>query len=191
MTNTATEKRQFMELTNRLFKGVEDKAPNSLTPSIMYHDILKKDVDKVVFYAPLDDYAESFLVDNPANITTDFETQVENIRYSKTKDLNIRIALFDGTDFPILETCIIGKDAKRMKEFLDALNKVDKILIILASSNHDFICFSEYSWDYNLFKEDLDEIYESLPENLKKSDKTLGFSDFKTMFKIQNQDTYK
>lgn len=185
MTNTTAQKRQFMELTNRLFKGVENKAPNSLTPSIMYRDIWKKDVERVLFYAPIDEHAASFFDDKPTDMLMGFETLVKDNKYSNTKDLIIKIYFFDENDFPVLKTCIIGKDAKRMKEFLDALSVVDEITIIIANSNHDFICFHEFSWDYNLFKKDLDEVHESLSDNLKNPEKILDFSGFKNLFKIQ------
>lgn len=149
-----------------MFKGIEDKPLHSLTPAISYRDFWKTNMD-ILLYAPLSDHALEFFNERPEGISTIIETIVKDSHNKGTKDLVFRIQLFPETDFPIFETCILGEDTSKMKDFLDALIKVKELKLFLADKNHIVFCSQTIDWDHNLFKEDIDAIYESLPENVK------------------------
>jgi hypothetical protein len=165
MTNTAAQKRQLKEAAKRIFKDIESKRIGSLTPAIAYKDFWKTDIE-IIFYAPLNDYAISFFNDEPQNLNIGIETIVKDDNSSGIRDLILKIELFQGTDFPILETCIIGEDSKSMKELLHALNYVDKIKLCLADKDHVTTCILTFDWSPNSYQDDFNQIYESLPDNI-------------------------
>lgn len=120
-----------------------------------------------LLYAPVSDHTKEFFKDRPEGISTIIETIVKDTHNKGAKDFVFRIQLFPETDFPSLETCILGEDTSKMKAFLDALTKVKELKLFLADKNHVTFCSQKIGWDYTLFKKDIDEVYESLAENLK------------------------
>lgn len=166
MTFTASEKRQLKKAANRMFKGIENKPLHSLTPAIAYRDFWKTDMD-ILLYAPVSDHAKKFFNDRPKEISTIIEIIVKDTHNKGTKDLIFEIQLFPETDFPALKTCILGEDTSKMKDFLDALVKAKELKFFLSDKDHIMFCSQTIDWDYKPYKENIDEVYESLPEDVK------------------------
>lgn len=154
-----------MEETNqaimeKLFSDWETFPINSMIPRMFYKKEGSIDREAVVFLILGDDYMVSdFKLEPPdGNVEIDATISLRQNENKIGKDLYIRFDFLFPTGHPIFDVTIYGDDPLTQKTFCEALIRVDKLYLFVASQEFKLISVKELTWNATNYP----EIYEIL-----------------------------
>jgi Ca2+-binding EF-hand superfamily protein len=143
---SAMKSAKLQDLMKKLFPQIKKYPMNSMTPNISRDDDNKIVVSMLALAD--DEMIQDFVKDTDGKVDIEINCYLEKNKNNIGRDLVIRFNFYYPTGHPIFESVIYGDLLDRQKDFIEALMRVDNIMVWVVDKHHKVRKVIQTTWDY-------------------------------------------